>query len=144
LRKRRTFSETDASILREAIEAAVEAHGKGLILPKEMPFKKEQGQRTDLIRVAPGYQTGGIADSATLPPTAYTIDGLADFLGFIRPQTKRASESFIAAFGAEELIADGVLKESQIKGLSGANLLRFEHAKSPIKHCSKHDFSIHK
>jgi hypothetical protein len=33
--------------IREAISAAVEAHGKGLILPKEMPFKNEQGQRAN-------------------------------------------------------------------------------------------------
>lgn len=112
----------DTSVLREAIAAAVAAHGAGKILPKEMPFKKEQGQRTDLIRVAPGYNSGSIVESTTLPLQAYTLDGLANFLGFIIRSTKRATQSFIAVFGAEELIADKILKESQIKGLSAERL----------------------
>jgi hypothetical protein len=120
----------DTSVLREAIAAAVEAHGKGLILPKEMPFAIGEAQRTDQIRVAPGYVAGTISssrnssvvESTILPKTSYTLDGLANFLGFIIPSTKRATQSFIAAFGAEELIADGVMKESQIKGLSAERL----------------------
>jgi hypothetical protein len=109
-------------VLREAIAAAVTAHGAGKILPKEMPFKKEQGQRTDLIRVAPGYSSGSVTGSVILPKTAYTVDGLAKFLGFVKATSDTPTNSFIAAFGAEELIDDGVLKESQIKGLSAERL----------------------
>jgi hypothetical protein len=116
----------DTSVIREAIGAAVRAHGTGKILPKEMPFAIGEAQRTDQIRVAPGYAAGtipssrnsSVVESTILPKTSYTIDGLANFLGFVIPSTKRATQSFIAAFGAEELIDDGVLKESQIRGLS--------------------------
>jgi hypothetical protein len=93
-----------------------------LILPKEMPFKTEQGQRTDLIRVAPGYISGSSTGSVPLPPTAYTVDGLAKFLGFVKADSQKPTNSFIAAFGAEELIADKVMTESQIKGLSAERL----------------------
>ena len=52
----------------------------------------------------------------------YTIKALAKFLGFVKDKNQRPTDSFVAAFSAEELIADGVLKESQIKGLSTERL----------------------
>ena len=76
-------------------------------------------QRTDRIRVAPSYST---SESDVLPLTAYTLTGLAAFLGFVKPKSQEPTSSFVAAFGAEELIADGVLRESQIKGLSAERL----------------------
>src|ERR1700722_4413359 len=89
----------DTSVLREAISAAVQAHGKGLILPKEMPFAIGEAQRTDQIRVAPGYAAGTIpssrnnsgTESVLLPRGAYTTDGLAKFLGFVRPGNNKAT-----------------------------------------------------
>jgi hypothetical protein len=40
---------------------------------------------------------------------------MASFLGFIQPNGT-ATATFEAAFGAEQLIADGIMKESQVKG----------------------------
>lgn len=106
----------DTAVLREAIAAAVEAHGKGLILPKEMPIDPKTN--TTVIRSAPSFSVSG-----TDPvPHPYTVDRLAKFLGFVKTDSQKPTNSFIAAFGAEELIADGVLKESQIKGLSAERL----------------------
>lgn len=84
-----------------------------------MPFVTGERQRTDRIRVAPSYST---SESDVLPLTAYTLTGLAAFLGFVKPKSQEPTSSFVAAFGAEELIADGVLRESQIKGLSAERL----------------------
>jgi hypothetical protein len=107
----------DTSVIREAIAAAVEAHGKGLRLPKEMPIEP----RTDpkFIRNAPSF--GTVTESVTVAHP-YTVEALAKFLGFVKAKSATATNSFIAAFGAEELIADNVLKESQIRGLSAERL----------------------
>jgi hypothetical protein len=114
----------DMAVLREAIAAGVKAHGAGKILSSEMPFVIGERQRTDLIRVAPKFTTPYASGTAPvpLPPQAYTIEGLAKFLGFVKTESQRPSNSFIAAFGAEELIADKVMTESQIKGLSAEKL----------------------
>jgi len=60
--------------------------------------------RTDpkFIRNAPNYGTG--PDSGPVEHQ-YTIDALAKFLGFVAPGNQKTTESFVAAFGAEELIA---------------------------------------
>jgi hypothetical protein len=104
----------DISVIREAIGAAVEAHGKGLILPTEMEIKP----RTDpkVIRNAPKYVTTSESEAVAHP---YTLESLAKLLGFVKQKAQQPTHSFIAAFGAEELIADRVFTESQIKGLSG-------------------------
>jgi hypothetical protein len=109
----------DTSVFREAIAAAVEAHGKGLIPPKEMPIDPKT--RTDTIRYAPTFSTEkpSVTDSVTHP---YTMESFAKFLGFVKAESQKSTNSFIAAFGAEELIADGIMKESQIRGLSAERL----------------------
>jgi hypothetical protein len=107
----------DTAVLREAIAAAVEAHGKGLILPKEMPIDSKTN--VSKIRYAPAF--GVSAPESGAHP--YTTQALAQFLGFTKPgKRQEPTDSFVAAFGAEELIADGIMKESQIKGLSAERL----------------------
>src|ERR1700676_2089707 len=117
----------DTSVLREAIAAAVKAHGADMILPNEMPFVRGERQRTDMIRIAPSFSTSS-TDSVALPPPGhgiqhgYTVDSLAKFLGFVKSGNQEPTNSFIAAFGAEELIADGIMKESQVKGQTAEKL----------------------
>jgi hypothetical protein len=106
----------DTSVIREAIEAAVKAHGAGKILPSEMPIESET--RDGFVRYAPSF-SACVTESVTHP---YTVESLAKFLGFVNAKSETATNSFITAFGAEELIADGVLKESQIRGLSAERL----------------------
>jgi len=93
-------------VIREAIAAAVRAHGAGKILASEMPIEP----RTDhkFIRNAPNYGTGPESGPVNHP---YTVEALACFLGFVKAERQTPTNSFIAAFGAEELIADGVLNE---------------------------------
>jgi hypothetical protein len=106
----------DTSVLREAISAAVQAHGKGLILPKEMQIEKQADPKS--VRSAPSFTTSTESVDVAQIPHAYTLPVLARFLGFVKAASQIPTNSFIAAFGAEELIADGVIKESQIKRLS--------------------------
>jgi hypothetical protein len=109
----------DTAVLREAITAAVTAHGKGLILSKEMPVPKDT--REGYIRYAPSFAANQPAPESGARP--YTTQALAQFLGFTKPgKRQEPTDSFVAAFGAEELIADGIMKESQIKGLSAERL----------------------
>jgi hypothetical protein len=96
----------DTAVLREAISAAVEAHGKGLILPKEMPIDPKT--REGYVRYAPGFSS--VPESGAHP---YTVEALSKFLGFVKSGKQEPTNSFIAAFGAEELIADKVMTESQ-------------------------------
>jgi hypothetical protein len=93
----------DTSVIREAISAAVQAHGAGKILPKEMPIEP----RTDpkFIRNAPSFVTSPESGEVGHP---YTVRALALFLGCSKPSKREEpTDSFVAAFGAEELIADG-------------------------------------
>jgi hypothetical protein len=80
-----------------------------------MPFKLEQGKRSDVIRDAPSYVAVG-SEAAAAPLHPYTVLGLADFLGLLQPNGT-PKPSFEAAFGAVELISEGYLSESRIKGL---------------------------
>ena len=62
-------------------------------------------QRTEKIRVAPGFATVDRELSAAggiLPHGAYTVDALAKFLGEIKEDSGAATESFKATFGALE------------------------------------------
>src|SRR6267154_2186796 len=95
--------------IREAIAAAVQAHGAGKILPKEMEIKNPK-----MLRDAPAYPIAERAESDLSHP--YTVEALARFLGFVKSQDRALTSNFNAAFGAAELIAEGHLKESQIKG----------------------------
>ena len=81
----------------------VEAHGAGKILPSEM--KIDPKTNTTVLRYAPGFGIGASAPESGAHP--YTTEALAKFLGFVKDKNQRPSNSFIAAFGAEELIADG-------------------------------------
>jgi hypothetical protein len=100
------------------ITSVLKALGSGQIKPEEMPIATGERQRTDKIRVAPGFSVGQSAASGALPPGAYTVDGLAKFLGEVKEDTTGwATEAFKAAFGALELISEGYLAESAIKGL---------------------------
>lgn len=76
---------------------------------------------TSVIRYAPQLSTEKTSGPES-GPHPYTVDVLAKFLGFVRPSTQKPTDSFVAAFGAEELIADGIMKESQIRGLSAEKL----------------------
>jgi hypothetical protein len=107
--------------IREAIAAGVQAHGAGKILPGEMPISKDT--RLDAIRVAPGYTPiEREVVTTSRPSTVYTTEALAKFLGFFSGSQGQPTASFKAAFGAEELIADGVMKESQVKGQTAEKL----------------------
>jgi hypothetical protein len=107
------------SDIREAISAAVKAHGAGKILAEEMPIDSKTN--TTVVRYAPKFSTEkpSAPDSGAHP---YTTESLAKFLGFVKDKNQRPTDSFVAAFGAEELIADKVMTESQVKGLSAERL----------------------
>lgn len=89
----------DTSVIREAIGAAVKAHGEDSGLPE---IKVEPRTDPKFIRNAPNYGTVPESGKVEHP---YTLEVLAKFLGFVAPRNQKATESFIAAFGAEELIA---------------------------------------
>jgi hypothetical protein len=105
---------TDASVLRETITATVKALGEGRIKPEELPIDPKT--RKDLIRYAPGY--GCWRPAANIPSHLYTIDSLAKFLGETRLSTGKAHDAFNTTFAALELISEGYLNESAIKGIS--------------------------
>ena len=67
--------------LREAITATLDTLAAGRITAAELPIATGERQRTDKIRIAPGFNTGQSAAGGTLPPSAYTVDALAKFLG---------------------------------------------------------------
>lgn len=94
------------------------AHGKGLILPKEMPIDAKTN--TTKIRYAPAF---GVSANDSVAH-AYTIESLAKFLGFIKSGNQEPTNSFIAAFGAEELIAEPCTITA-----AGAMLVRATHSK---------------
>ena len=102
-RENATQRKPDVATLFEAIRAAVEAHGRATGLP-EMPFKTEQGQRTDKLRIAPSYMEGSVPPGGILPSQVYTLDGLAKFLGMTK-SGEHARDSFLAAFGALDAIS---------------------------------------
>jgi hypothetical protein len=101
------------------LAAGVQAHGVGRILPREMSI--DPSTRKEAIRYAPSFsQMPPTPDSGVRP---YTVEALAKFLGFVKSGTQEPTNNFVAAFGAAELIYEGHLKESQIKGLSGERLI---------------------
>jgi hypothetical protein len=88
----------------------------GKIAPEEMPITTGERQRTDKIRIAPGYDFVQLAAGSQLPRGAYNVDALAKFLGEVDDEG-RATDSFKAAFDAMELIDGNGLKEEQVAGL---------------------------
>jgi hypothetical protein len=101
-----------AKFLRETIQAAVKALGEGKITAEEMPIDPKTNK--SLIRYAPSFGCG--LPAVRIPQRRYTIDSLAKFLGETG-KGDHAHDAFKATFGALELIAEGYLTESAIKGL---------------------------
>jgi hypothetical protein len=66
--------------------------------------------------------TGGTAAVPPVPAAAYTIEGLAKFLGVIKKDSQRPKDSFIAAFESVELIEQGYLTESKIRDIQPRRL----------------------
>jgi hypothetical protein len=103
--------------LREAIVATLEALAAGKITAKELPIATDQGQRTDKIRMAPGFDVAKYPAGGTLPIGAYTANGLAKFLGEVKERGEY-SDDFRATFNALELLAtDNGLEEKDVAGL---------------------------
>jgi len=118
----------------EAIKAAVAAHGSGKIGKDEMPFPP--GTDPKLVRFAPKYTAGTAAVPVGDSPEAraaraafskeiaeknerhaFTVEALAKFLGLVKQESQRPKDSFVAAFGALELVSEGYLTEARTKGL---------------------------
>lgn len=124
---------TNPAVLRETIQAAVEAHGQGRILFDEMPL--DPSTRRDQMRYAPGFSTPAVSDTAGVIPErdpkafrdfvqknhGYTLNDLAKFLGLMQPKGD-LRPSFIAAFGAVELLSEGYLTDAKISGLESHQL----------------------
>jgi len=104
---------TDASVLRETITATVKALGEGRIKPEELPIDPKTNKSQ--IRYAPGYSS--IPPAERIPSSPYTVDALAKFLGETKLSTGVAHEAFRTTFAALELISEGYLNESAIKGM---------------------------
>jgi hypothetical protein len=98
----------DTSVLREKFFAAVEAHGAGKILASEMPIDPKTNIAA--VRYAPSYVIDPSLVAATDHP--YTIEALARFLGLVKAGSLSPKDSFVAAFGAVELISEGYLNEA--------------------------------
>ena len=103
---------TDASVLRETITATVKALGEGKIRPEEMPIPPDT--RQDHIRYAPGYSPSVPARNVISYP--YTMASLARFLGET-DKGGEAHQAFRTTFAALELISEGYMNESSIKGM---------------------------
>jgi hypothetical protein len=110
---------TDASVLHETITATVKALGEGRIKPEELPIKTLQGQRSDSIRIAPSFSVAKYRAGTELPLGSYTVDALAKFLGETDKRGE-AHQAFRTTFAALELISEGYLNESAIKGIGFA------------------------
>jgi hypothetical protein len=106
----------DASVIRETIRAAVEAYGAGKISEKEMPVDAKTN--ASALRYAPSFLLSGPSGG----PHPYTVDSLARFLGTVKPETQKATNGFVAAFGSIELIEEGYLTEARIAGLEPRKL----------------------
>jgi hypothetical protein len=103
--------------LREAIVATLNTLAAGKITAKELPIATGERQRTDKIRVAPGFDVAQFRAGAGLPNAAYTTDAIAKFLGEI-DERGEASHDFRATFNALELMAsDNILEEKDVAGL---------------------------
>jgi hypothetical protein len=96
-----------------SIEATVKALGNGLIAPGEMPIDPKTNINT--IRYAPPYSVGPSVTAGVTHP--YTIESMAKFLGFVKSGSQTPRDSFVAAFGALELISEGLISESRVRDL---------------------------
>jgi hypothetical protein len=88
----------------------------GKITAKELPIATGERQRTDKIRVAPGFGVEQSSAGGILSRGTYTADGLAKFLGEVK-DNGHATDAFFATFGALELIDGNSLKENDVVGL---------------------------
>jgi hypothetical protein len=111
----------------EIITAAVKAHGEGKIAPDEMRI--ESKTRDDAIRYAPGFSQTACAPSEGAHP--YTVEALAKFLGMVKPDNQRPRDSFVACFGALELIDEGYLSEARAYDLEKRKLGQGRYRPTP-------------
>jgi hypothetical protein len=113
-------AQSTGSLPPAAITATLDTLAAGRITAQELPIATGERQRTDAIRIAPGFSTvdrGQWKAGSLLPPNAYTTDALAKFLGEVNESDGKATESFKATFGALELINANGLKEGDVAGL---------------------------
>jgi hypothetical protein len=94
---------SDPNVVREAIDAVIEALADGKIDPEEMPVSPDT--RKDLIRYTPSRPYGNVP---------YTVDSLAKFLGQTRKNKGKdeATDGFRHMLAARELQAEGWAPES--------------------------------
>jgi hypothetical protein len=107
-----------ADLTPAAQRAAVQAYSEGKIKPEELPFAPDT--RKDRIRYAPSFIAGEPTPPGSVRP--YTVESLATFLGMMQPDKNNIQIKFTAAFGAVELIEEGLLTESKIVGIGTKNL----------------------
>ena len=110
--------ETDASVIRETITAAVQALAEGKIKPTELPIAPHT--KSQHVRYAPSYSSTGAAPVDAHP---YTIEGLAKFLGEVDKRGE-PRDTFKTVFGMLELLSDGHLTEAAREEAQGQNRLR--------------------
>ena len=104
---------SDPSVLRETITATVKALGEGKIRPEEMPVDPKTNKQH--IRYAPGFSS--LTPASSIKSYPYTVDSLAKFLGATKPSNDAAKDEFKTTFAALELISEGHMTESAVKGL---------------------------
>lgn len=115
-RENATRKKLDIQTLFESIRATVEAYGAGRIsvgdgLGEIHPVPKT---KDSVVRYAPSFcLPSGSSVAATDHP--YVMQTLANFLGFVQPNGQ-PTVAFDAAFGALELLSEGYLTESRIRG----------------------------
>jgi hypothetical protein len=112
--------------LREAIIVTLETLAAGKITAKELLITTGERQRTDAIRIAPGFSFGQLSAGQQLPPKAYSVESLAVFLGEVNVNG-RPTDSFRATFGALELIDGNGLKEDDGRPCILCSNTRFAH-----------------
>ena len=81
-------------------------------------------QERNAIRIAPGFATATaeqVGPNGELPDKAYTVEALATFLGQT-DENGKATDAFVDAFRANELIAAGRLTEEAIRTLDADGL----------------------
>jgi len=102
-----------------AVEAVVKAYGAGLVkLEKPEKQDAQRGLRMDRVKLAPSFVERAVHLDGDV--RAYTADGVAKYLGWLRESARdgeSASVRVLTALSALELIELGALKRNQLKGL---------------------------
>jgi hypothetical protein len=108
---------TNSAVLIESIRATVDAYAEGKISLGEMPIPSKTND--EFIRNAPSFLLSGTPGV----PHPYTAQSLALFLGMVKPgEQDKPNERFTGAIWALELIDQGILKESTLKGIGTKQL----------------------